>query len=68
MVVFHVSTFILQLQCKSGGQIYVSIRNYLLQGLLNSNSHGNGHADHGVVTCLENGETVPKLYSTHEIT
>jgi hypothetical protein len=24
----------------------------LLQGLLNSNSHGNGHADHGVVTCV----------------
>ena len=23
----------------------------LLQGLLNSNSHGNGHTDHGVVTC-----------------
>ena len=22
----------------------------LLQGLLNSNSHGNGHTDHGVVT------------------
>ena len=25
----------------------------LLQGLLNSNSHGNGHADHGVVTCAQ---------------
>ncbi len=23
----------------------------LLQRLLNSNSHGNGHTDHGVVTC-----------------
>ena len=25
----------------------------LLQGLLNSNSHGNGHADHGVVTSAQ---------------
>ena len=25
----------------------------LLQRLLNSNSHGNGHADHGVVTCAQ---------------
>ena len=25
----------------------------LLQGLLNSNSHGDGHADHGVVTCAQ---------------
>ena len=25
----------------------------LLQGLLNSNSHGNGHTDHGVVTCAQ---------------
>ena len=25
----------------------------LLQGLLNSNSHGNGHADHGVVACAQ---------------
>jgi hypothetical protein len=24
----------------------------LLQGLLNSNGHGDGHADHGVVTCV----------------
>ena len=24
----------------------------LLQGLLNSNSHGDGHTDHGVVTCV----------------
>ena len=40
-------------RCKSGGQIYVSIRNYLLQRLLNSNSHGNGHTDHGVVTCAQ---------------
>ena len=25
----------------------------LLQGLLNSNGHGDGHADHGVVTCAQ---------------
>ena len=25
----------------------------LLQGLLNSNSHGNGHTDHGVVTSAQ---------------
>ena len=25
----------------------------LLQSLFNSNSHGNGHADHGVVTCAQ---------------
>ena len=25
----------------------------LLQRLLNSNSHGNGHTDHGVVTCAQ---------------
>ena len=24
-----------------------------LQGLLNSNSHGDGHTDHGVVTCAQ---------------
>ena len=25
----------------------------LLQAFLNSNSHGNGHTDHGVVTCAQ---------------
>ena len=25
----------------------------LLQRLLNSNSHGDGHTDHGVVTCAQ---------------
>ena len=25
----------------------------LLQGFLNSDSHGNGHADHGVVACTQ---------------
>ena len=25
---------------------------FLLQAFFNSNSHGNGHADHGVVTCF----------------
>ena len=28
----------------------IAKRELLLQGLLNSNSHGNGHTDHGVVT------------------
>ena len=28
----------------------------LLQGLLNSNSHGDGHADHGVVACAQEDE------------
>ena len=28
----------------------------LLQGLLNSNSHGNGHTDHGVVTGAQGSE------------
>ena len=25
----------------------------LLEALLNSNSHGNGHADHGIVACAQ---------------
>ena len=33
----------------------------LLQGLLNSNSHGNGHADHGVVTCAQEAHHLNRL-------
>ena len=29
------------------------MKKLLLQAFLNSNSHGNGHADHGVVTCTQ---------------
>ena len=31
----------------------MGLEELLLQGLLNSNSHGNGHTDHGVVTCAQ---------------
>ena len=31
----------------------------LLQGLLNSNGHGDGHADHGVVTSAQEASQAP---------
>ena len=36
-----------------GGIFMLKIEGKLLQGLLNSDSHGNGHADHGVVACAQ---------------
>ena len=34
-------------------QIDTMIKRLALQSLFDSNSHGNGHADHGVVTCAQ---------------
>ena len=33
----------------------------LLQGLLNSNGHGDGHTDHGVVACVGKAEIYIEL-------
>ena len=34
------------------GKFRFGEKKLLLQGLLNSNGHGDGHADHGVVACV----------------
>jgi hypothetical protein len=41
------------------GMICVVGEELLLQGLLNSNGHGNGHADHGVVACAQEASQAP---------
>ena len=44
---------------RSGAFCRFFVEELLLQRLLNSNSHGNGHTDHGVVTCAKEATQAP---------
>ena len=43
----------------SGKFCWFGVEELLLQGLLNSNGHGDGHADHGVVASAQEASQAP---------
>ena len=46
------SNFLGSLHLRTGDRLPYGVKKLLLQGLLNSNGHGDGHTDHGVVACV----------------
>ena len=44
--------------CGPGIDVFYE-KKLLLQGLLNSNGHGDGHTDHGVVACAQEASQAP---------